>query len=71
MQEAIRRLESQLAGESSRMGEVGGWGVHCGSPKVHLVVAMYLVTHVLQAARVDVVCDVVVEVVVVIDDLGC
>ena len=31
MQEAIRRLESQLVGKSSRVGEVGGSGVHGGS----------------------------------------
>ena len=38
---------------------------------VHLVVPMDLVTHVLQAARADLVCGVVVEIIAVVDDLGC
>ena len=32
MQEAIRRLETQLAGESNRAGEASGSGVHGGNP---------------------------------------
>ena len=38
---------------------------------VHLVVPMDLITHVLQVAQAGLVCGGVVEVVVVIDDLGC
>ena len=71
MQEAIRRLESQLAGESSHVGEAGGSRVHGGSLGASGGFHRSR-NHVLQAARVGLVCDVVVEVVVVvIDDLSC